>query len=119
MLAHCARRCIPCQATSTTPTRWTRPWSDLSIALAKSGEPSSSVVPHSERHHPSSAPHAGAGQVGIIDLAYMLQAGKRLYVERIDIHGNTKTRDDVIRANSISAKAMLTIAPWSTAASVI
>jgi len=27
----------------------------------------------------------------------MIQAGKRLYVERIDIHGNTKTRDDVIR----------------------
>ena len=66
--------------------------SDLSIALAKSGEPFIDVVPHSQRH----PPHAGGSGVGVIDLGYIIQAGKRLYVERIDIRGNTKTRDDVI-----------------------
>jgi outer membrane protein insertion porin family len=67
---------------------------DLSITLAKSGEPFIDVVPHSEKHPP---PHAGEGRPGVIDLTYMIQAGKRLYVERIDIHGNTTTRDYVIR----------------------
>jgi outer membrane protein insertion porin family len=33
----------------------------------------------------------------LIDLLYAVEAGKRVYVERIDIHGNTKTRDEVIR----------------------
>ena len=33
----------------------------------------------------------------MIDLVYTIEEGKRLYVERIDIHGNTKTHDDVIR----------------------
>jgi len=30
-------------------------------------------------------------------LIYTIEQGKRLYVERIDIHGDTRTRDDVIR----------------------
>ena len=33
----------------------------------------------------------------LINLVYTIEEGKRLYVERIDIRGNTKTRDDVIR----------------------
>ena len=33
----------------------------------------------------------------LIDLVYAIEGGKRLYVERIEIHGNTKTRDEVIR----------------------
>jgi outer membrane protein insertion porin family len=67
---------------------------DLSMVFAKSGEPFIDVVPHSERHPP---PHTAEGRAGIIDLTYMIEAGKRLYVERIDIHGNTATRDNVIR----------------------
>ena len=33
----------------------------------------------------------------LINLVYTIEQGKRLYVERIEIHGNTKTHDDVIR----------------------
>ncbi len=71
---------------------------DLAMALAKSGEPFANVLVRSERHPPisSSAP-AGQGGVGVIDLVYAIGQGKRLYVERIDIHGNTRTHDDVIR----------------------
>jgi len=59
---------------------------DMTMALAKSGEPFASVAAGSER------------QPGrLIDLVYTIGQGKRLYVERIDVHGNIKTRDDVIR----------------------
>ncbi|MGC1777145.1 MAG: outer membrane protein assembly factor BamA [Xanthobacteraceae bacterium] len=59
---------------------------DLTMALSKSGEPFANVV-------------AGSGrQPGrLIDLVYTIGQGQRLYVERIDIHGNSKTHDDVIR----------------------
>ena len=71
---------------------------DLAMALAKSGEPFANVLVRSERHPPTSASaHAGPGGAGVIDLVYSIGDGKRLYVERIDIHGNSKTRDDVIR----------------------
>ena len=59
---------------------------DMTMALAKSGQPFASVIARIERE---------PGQ--LINLAYTIEQGKRLYVERIDIHGNTKTRDDVIR----------------------
>ncbi|HXQ83045.1 MAG TPA: outer membrane protein assembly factor BamA [Xanthobacteraceae bacterium] len=60
---------------------------DLAVELAKSGEPFASVVARSE-------PQPGRA---LINLAYAIGEGKRVYVERIDIHGNTKTRDEVIR----------------------
>jgi outer membrane protein insertion porin family len=59
---------------------------DLTIALAKSGEPFANVVVGTERE---------PGR--LIDLVYTVGQGQRLYVERIDIHGNTTTHDDVIR----------------------
>ena len=59
---------------------------DMTMALAKSGQPFATVVAGSERQ---------PGQ--LIDLIYTIEQGKRLYVERIDIHGNTSTRDDVVR----------------------
>jgi outer membrane protein insertion porin family len=59
---------------------------NLTIALAKTGEPFASVAASSERQ---------PGRV--IDLIYTIEQGKRLYIERIDIHGNTVTRDGVIR----------------------
>ena len=59
---------------------------DMTMALAKAGEPFATVVAGSER------------QPGhVIDIVYTVEQGKRLYVERIDIHGNTKTHDEVIR----------------------
>ena len=59
----------------------------LAIALARGGEPFASVVPRIERH---------AGR-RIVDVSYRIEQGRRVYIERIQIHGNAKTRDDVIR----------------------
>ncbi len=60
---------------------------DLSTELAKSGAPFASVVARNEAYPDRR----------LIDVVYTIAEGKRLYVERIDIHGNTKTRDEVIR----------------------
>jgi outer membrane protein insertion porin family len=66
---------------------------DLALELAKSGEPFATVAARNERRRP----RAVAGGAAVIDLVYSIEPSKRLYVERIDIHGNTKTRDEVIR----------------------
>jgi len=60
---------------------------DATIGLAKSGAPFVTVLARCER----------APQLGLINVFFTIDDGKRLYVERIDIAGNTKTRDDVIR----------------------
>jgi outer membrane protein insertion porin family len=60
---------------------------DLTLKLAQSGEPFASALVRSDR----------LPERRLINLVYAIDAGKRLYVERIDIHGNTKTRDEVIR----------------------
>jgi outer membrane protein insertion porin family len=60
---------------------------DLSIELAKEGAPFAAVTPRSERQPDRR----------LISMVYMIEEGRRLYVERIDIHGNTKTREEVIR----------------------
>jgi outer membrane protein insertion porin family len=39
----------------------------------------------------------GAAGPGIMNIVYTIDQGKRLYVERVQIRGNTKTKDDVIR----------------------
>jgi outer membrane protein insertion porin family len=65
---------------------------DLTMDLAKKGEPFASVLVQADRVPPSAR-----GAAGIINLAYTIDQGKRLYVERIQIHGNTKTSDSVIR----------------------
>ena len=57
------------------------------MALAKSGAPFATASPRSER----------VPEKRTINLVYTVEEGKRLYVERIEIHGNSKTRDDVIR----------------------
>jgi outer membrane protein insertion porin family len=60
---------------------------DLAIELAKRGAPFAAVIARTEP--------APGGRV--LNLTYAIGPGKRLYVERIDIHGNTRTRDDVVR----------------------
>jgi len=60
---------------------------DIAIGLAKSGEPFATVLARNER----------LPERHLINIVYAVEAGKHVYVERIDIHGNTKTRDDVIR----------------------
>jgi outer membrane protein insertion porin family len=65
---------------------------DVTMQLAKNGEPFAAVFPQTERVPP---PHTA--ESGIINVVYAIDEGKHLYVERIEIHGNTKTHDDVIR----------------------
>jgi outer membrane protein insertion porin family len=60
---------------------------DLSIEAARHGYPFVTVQPRVERDRASH----------VVALVYALQQGPRVYIERINIHGNNKTHDDVIR----------------------
>jgi len=70
----------------------TKTMDDMTIALARAGEPFATVSPRVIRHRA-----VGAADAGTVDLVYAVGQGARLYVERIDIKGNTKTNDIVIR----------------------
>jgi outer membrane protein insertion porin family len=59
----------------------------LAIEMAKLGYPFAQAVPRVTRD-------AAAQR---IDVAFVIDQGPRTYVERIEIHGNTRTRDYVIR----------------------
>lgn len=59
----------------------------ITMGLAKNGEPFTTVVARDER----------LPDRRLINLVYTVADGKRLYVERIDIHGNARTQDEVIR----------------------
>jgi outer membrane protein insertion porin family len=67
---------------------------EMTMALAKNGQPFASVFAQTDREPPAGRP-AAAG--GVVNIVYIINPGKRLYVERIEIHGNTTTHDDVIR----------------------
>jgi outer membrane protein insertion porin family len=60
---------------------------DLSLNLARHGQPFASAHTDTAR---DPARH-------VIDIDYIIEQGPPAYVERIDIHGNTKTQDNVIR----------------------
>jgi outer membrane protein insertion porin family len=60
---------------------------DMTLGLAKSGAPFAGISARSER----------VAQSHLINLVYTVDGSRRVYVERIDIRGNSKTRDDVIR----------------------
>jgi outer membrane protein insertion porin family len=60
---------------------------NLTIELAKLGYPFAQALPRTIRD-------AAARRV---DVAFTIEQGPRTYVERIEIHGNTRTRGDVIR----------------------
>jgi outer membrane protein insertion porin family len=59
----------------------------VTIAAGKQGFPFADVRSHAERD----------AAARTINLVFTLDDGPRRYVERIDIHGNTATRDEVIR----------------------
>ena len=59
----------------------------LSIELAKLGFPFAQATPQIGRD----------GATRRIDVAFIIDQGQRTYVERIEIHGNTRTRGYVIR----------------------
>jgi outer membrane protein insertion porin family len=60
---------------------------DATTGLTRAGAPFITVLVRSER----------VPERRLINLVYTVDQGKRVYVERINIHGNSKTRDDVIR----------------------
>ena len=59
----------------------------ITVAAGKRGFPFVDVRPHANRD----------SAANIINVVFTLDDGPRRYIERIDIHGNTVTRDDVIR----------------------
>ena len=59
----------------------------LTIEAAKRGYAFASVQPHAERNY----------QTKIINLSFTLDQGARVYIERINVRGNTRTRDYVVR----------------------
>jgi outer membrane protein insertion porin family len=71
---------------------------EITIGLAKSDEPFVAVTARSEHLPPQrSSPRSGESATGVINVVYVIDEAKHVYVERIDIAGNTKTRDEVIR----------------------
>lgn len=59
----------------------------LAIEMAKLGFPFAHATPHLDRNP----------QVHRVDVSFVIDQGERTYIERIEIHGNTRTRDYVIR----------------------
>ncbi|WP_024514531.1 outer membrane protein assembly factor BamA [Bradyrhizobium sp. Tv2a-2] len=59
----------------------------LAVELAKLGYPFAHATPRIVNHT----------EAGRIDVAFVIDEGARAYIERIEIHGNTRTRDYVIR----------------------
>jgi outer membrane protein insertion porin family len=60
---------------------------DLSVEVAKRGYPFANVRPRAERDF--------SGRV--INVAFAIEEGPRAYIERLNIRGNIRTRDSVIR----------------------
>lgn len=60
---------------------------DISITLAGMGHPFARVTPRGNRDYTNN----------IIDITYVIDQGGRAYIERIEIVGNDRTRDYVIR----------------------
>ena len=69
------------RARCSTAARWTRP-PTVSVELAKLGFPFAQATARITRD---------AGEARRIDVAFTVDQGPRTYVERIDIHGNTRT----------------------------
>ncbi len=59
----------------------------LALELAKLGHPFAHATPHTVRH-------TGTHRT---DVTFVIDEGPRAYIERIEIHGNTRTKDYVIR----------------------
>ncbi|WP_257168620.1 outer membrane protein assembly factor BamA [Bradyrhizobium sp. SRS-191] len=59
----------------------------LTTELGKLGLPFTQVEPRVNRN----------ARGGIAEVSFQIEPGQRIYVERIEIHGNKTTRDDVIR----------------------
>ncbi|MBR1120065.1 outer membrane protein assembly factor BamA [Bradyrhizobium lablabi] len=59
----------------------------LAIEMAKLGYPFANATPRATRNEAART----------VDISFVIDQGPRTYIERIDIHGNSRTRDYVIR----------------------
>ena len=83
----CAAGSSSARAASTTPI-WSRKSVEaMTIEAAKRGYAFANVHPRGDRNF----------QTKTINLAFVVEEGARAYIERINIRGNTRTRDYVIR----------------------
>jgi outer membrane protein insertion porin family len=60
---------------------------DMTVEAARQGFAFASVRPGADRH----------AETRSVDLSFTVEEGQRAYIERINIRGNTKTRDYVVR----------------------
>lgn len=60
---------------------------DMTVAVARSGYAFATVRPRGERD----------GATNRVNLVYVVEEGPRVYVERINVRGNTRTQDQVVR----------------------
>jgi outer membrane protein insertion porin family len=60
---------------------------DITVEMSKRGYAFAQVRPRGDRDY----------QTHIINVSFVVEEGARAYIERINIRGNTRTRDDVIR----------------------
>ncbi len=79
--------CGPRRVASTTPRRTEKSVENLAIEVARRGYPFAVVRPRGDRDVANAR----------INIAFVIDEGPRVYIERINIRGNTRTRDYVIR----------------------
>jgi outer membrane protein insertion porin family len=60
---------------------------DMSIEMAKRGYPFAQIRPRGDRNY----------ETRLIDVVFVADQGPRAYIERLNVRGNTRTRDYVIR----------------------
>jgi len=90
MPPHSTAFCARSRADTYNADAVTKTVEDATLGLAKSGQPFAAVLVRSERLPPSASPSSGGDGMGIINLVYAVEPGKRLYIERIDIHGTAR-----------------------------
>jgi outer membrane protein insertion porin family len=67
---------------------------DITVALVDAGFPFAAVTPRANRNYATNE----------IDITYRIDPGARVYIERIEIVGNTRTREYVIRREFAQAE---------------
>ncbi|MHA1560187.1 MAG: outer membrane protein assembly factor BamA [Alphaproteobacteria bacterium] len=67
---------------------------DITVALVDAGYPFAAVTPRANRNYSTNE----------IDITYRVDPGARVYIERIEIVGNTRTREYVIRREFAEAE---------------
>ena len=83
----CAARCSPSPGRPSTSRRWTRRWRSSRCIVSEQGFAFARVRPRAARD----------AAARVINVTYVVDEGPRIYIERINVIGNVRTRDYVIR----------------------